>query len=80
MLTLEYQAQFKKDMRLLIKRKWNLSLLEEAVEILQNEQTLPAVYMDHPLSGNWKDHRDCHIQGDWVLIYKSSRKEKRCGW
>jgi len=31
---------------------------------------LPAVYLDHPLKGNWRGFRDAHIEPDWVLIYK----------
>ena len=70
MLSLEYQNQFKKDIKNLIKRKWNMSLLHEVVEMLQIGEPLPEQYMDHALSGNWKDYRDCHVRGDWVLIYR----------
>ena len=70
MLSLEYQNQFKKDIKNLIKRKWNMSLLQEVVEMLQIGEPLPEQYMDHALSGNWKDYRDCHVRGDWVLIYR----------
>ncbi|MDO4699015.1 MAG: type II toxin-antitoxin system mRNA interferase toxin, RelE/StbE family [Pasteurellaceae bacterium] len=35
-----------------------------------NRQPLPARYQDHQLTGEWKFYRDCHIQGDLVLIYK----------
>ena len=70
MLTLEYQAQFKRDMRIILKRKWDIRHLQEVVEKLQNEQELPERCKDHALLGDWKGYRDCHIKDDWVLIYK----------
>ncbi|MBQ8692931.1 MAG: type II toxin-antitoxin system YafQ family toxin [Synergistaceae bacterium] len=70
MLTLEFQAQFKKDVRNLIKRKWDMNLLREVTDMLQNKIELPARYKDHQLSGNWQGYRDCHIRGNWVLIYR----------
>jgi mRNA interferase YafQ len=63
-------AKFKKDVRLLMKRGYDLSLLQEVVAMLANGETLPEQYHDHPLRGNRKGYRDCHIQSDWVLIYK----------
>jgi mRNA interferase YafQ len=40
------------------------------VTILANDEPLPRRYFDHPLSGEWSDHRDCHIRPDLVLIYR----------
>jgi len=45
------------------------ALLETAT-MLANDDTLPRRYFDHPLSGEWIDHRDCHIRPDLVLIYR----------
>jgi len=36
---------------------------------------LESKYKDHQLSGNWKDHRDCHIEPDWILIYRTTPDE-----
>lgn len=48
-----------------------MSLLKTVMmHLIANEGPLPAEYNDHPLSGRWNDHRDCHVSGDWVLIYK----------
>jgi len=47
-----------------------MSLLLDVIEKLANGETLPAVYQDHPLRGDRRGYRDCHIQNDWVLIYK----------
>ena len=71
MLELEYSAQFKKDFKKIAK-----SPIPDVVEVghvikqLQLSKTLPEKYVDHPLSGNWKNYRDCHIKPDLVLIYK----------
>jgi len=63
-------SQYKKDVRLLKKRGYDLSLLNGVVAKLANGETLPPQHRDHPLKGNRKGYRDCHIQNDWVLIYK----------
>jgi len=44
--------------------------LERVMELLAAGQMLPPEYRDHPLRGEWADCRDCHIRGDWVLIYR----------
>ena len=63
-------ARFKKDIKMLKKRGFDLSLLEAVVAKLVNGETLPERYRDHPLKGTRKGYRDCHILNDWVLIYK----------
>lgn len=40
--------------------------------LLANDRPLPERHRDHPLSGDWKDHRDCHIKPDLVFIYRKS--------
>lgn len=61
---------FKKDYKLAIKRGQNIKLLEDIVETLAMGDTLPEKNKDHPLSGNWAKHRECHILPDWLLIYR----------
>ena len=46
------------------------ALLMETVNMLAADQPLPHRYFDHPLAGEWRDHRDCHIRPDLVLIYR----------
>jgi len=72
MLKLEFTGQFKKDYKLAVKRGCNPSKLEEAITILCNEQPLPEIYRDHALvnSRNYAGMRECHIQPDWLLVYK----------
>lgn len=43
--------------------------LETVVTKLANGEQLDEQYQDHPLSGQWKGHRECHINPDWLLIY-----------
>ena len=69
MLVLKQTSQFKKDLRRMVKRGANMELLDEVIMLLRERKPLPAKYEDHPLTGNWVGHRDCHIQPDWLLIY-----------
>ena len=72
MLKIEYQGQFKKDFKLAVKRGCDISELQKVISLLAEEQPLPEKYRDHALtnSGEYKDVRECHIQPDWLLIYK----------
>ena len=63
-------SQFKKDIKKQIKRGKDLNKIKAVIELLAEEKQLPPSYRDHPLSGNWKGHRDCHIESDWLLIYR----------
>ena len=44
--------------------------------LTENLAPLPPEYLDHPLKGQWQDYRDCHIRGDWVLIYRINRADE----
>ncbi|MGA8760220.1 MAG: type II toxin-antitoxin system YafQ family toxin [Stellaceae bacterium] len=46
------------------------AMLLETVNMLAADKPLPHRYLDHPLGGEWKDHRDCHIRPDLILIYR----------
>ena len=61
---------YKRDRKVFISRGFNITLLDDAVDILASGGTLPERYRDHKLIGNWKGHRECHITPDWLLIYK----------
>lgn len=45
-------------------------MLLPVIEMLANDTQLPRRYKDHPLAGEWSDHRDCHVRPDLVLIYR----------
>lgn len=69
MLDIDYSSAFKQDYKRCQKRGYDLSLLFSVLDDLVNERELDERYRDHPLSGNWKDHRELHILPDWLLIY-----------
>ena len=68
--TIKYTSQFKKDYKLAKRRGLNLSLLKNIISLLANGVQLDEKYGDHDLSGDWKGHRECHIQPDWLLVYR----------
>jgi mRNA interferase YafQ len=63
-------SRFKKDLKNLIKQGKEMAKLAEVVDTLASGETLDEKYYDHLLSKNWAGFRDCHIEPDWVLIYK----------
>jgi len=69
-LNLQYTTQFKKDYKRIKKQNKDLSKIRVVIEKLSSGQVLDPKYNDHQLSGNWKGHRDCHIEPDWLLIYR----------
>ena len=68
--TIKYTSQFKKDYKLAKRRGLNLSLLKKIISQLANGVQLDEKYRDHDLSGDWKGHRERHIQPDWLLSYR----------
>lgn len=75
MLTIRYEATFRKDFKRIVKRGYDIRLLEEVIEILASGNLLPEKYKDHKLSGDYKDFRECHITPDWLLIYQINDNE-----
>ena len=64
-------AQFKSDFRRIARSgRHRAADLLRAIEDLSNDIPLASKYRDHELSSNWREHRDCHIKPDWLLIYK----------
>lgn len=66
---------FKKDLKIAIKRGYNIELLEKVIELIASGEKLPAKYRDHGLSGIYKGARECNITPDWLLIYEIENKE-----
>ena len=75
MLTIKYESSFKKDFKRIVRRGYNIRLLEEVIEILASGNELPEKYKDHKLIGNYVDCRECHITPDWLLIYQIDGNE-----
>ena len=64
-------GQFKRDYKLPLRRGYNVAKLRVVVTILMDGDRLPREYLDHPLKGrDYKEYRECHIEPDWLLIYK----------
>lgn len=70
MLKVVYSSKFKKDYKLIKKRGYNMSKFEKLLTMLANEEKLPQNYSDHALTGDFIGFRECHIEPDWLLIYK----------
>lgn len=68
-------TQFKKDVKLALKRGKDIDKLKEVLELLINQLPLPARFRDHLLIGQYKGTRECHIEPDWLLIYEDSESE-----
>ena len=65
-----WTTRFKKDYKLAMKRHLNIELLDDIIRALARGDVLPEKNKDHELSGDWAGHRECHIQPDWLLIYR----------
>ena len=71
--TSRFKKDYKKDYKKASKNQHSKDLdieLHAIVNLLIGDAHLPEKYRDHPLLGDWKDHRDCHIRPDLVLIYR----------
>ena len=75
MLTIKYQAAFKRDYKRIVKRGYDTRLLEQVIELLAEHKPLPEKFRDHDLTGNYKGCRECHIQPDWLLVYEVNNDE-----
>lgn len=64
-----YTGKFRNDFKAAIKRGYNMSLIQSVMKDIENEVSLDPKYKDHPLSGNYLGHSECHLQPDWLLIY-----------
>ena len=75
MYSLVFTNRMKHDLKLMKKRGKNISKLEVVLDILLSGEELPVQYKDHQLKGVMQDFRECHIEPDWLLIYKKEDKE-----
>ena len=78
MRTIERTGQFKRDWKRESKGRYRNTLAADFVEIIEalaNDRALAERHRDHALTGDWKDHRDCHVKPDLVLIYRKPDDE-----
>jgi mRNA interferase YafQ len=70
MLAVVYRRKFKKNLDMMIRRGKNPEKIKEVILVLASGNTLDIRYKDHALSGNLSGFRDCHIDPDWLMIYR----------
>jgi mRNA interferase YafQ len=75
MLNRVYQKKFVKDVGRVKRRSKDLAKLSAVIKLLLEEQVLAAKYKNHKLQGDYKNHWECHIEPDWLLIYAKTKTE-----
>jgi mRNA interferase YafQ len=78
MRTIKRTGKFKRDYRRELKGQHGKALVTELPKLLRElafDQPMAAAWRDHALTGDWKDHRDCHVKPDLVLIYRKPDDE-----
>ncbi len=69
-LVLLTTTAFERDLRRVEKQGKDLDKLEAVVDLLQAQTPLPVRCRPHPLRGDWSGHWDCHVESDWLLLYR----------
>lgn len=75
MLTIRYHNLFKKDYKRVVKRGYDVKLMETVIRLLVQREPLPKKYRDHDLTGDYIGFRECHITPDWLLVYEIKEDE-----
>ena len=70
--SIQITTQFKKDYKQAVKRGCDITKLKKVISMLADGEKLPQKYSDHALKGIFSGYRECHIEPDWLLIYKIS--------
>ncbi len=66
--------QYKRDVRRLYKKHYEVHFLSTVTKILQRDGIVPIQYGPHKLHGKWSGYFECHLEKDWLLIYKTDAK------
>lgn len=74
MLILETTVQFRRDYKRMMKRGYKRELIEKTIDTLIEGKLLEGKYRDHELKGDYVGFRECHIQPDWLLVYKVDKR------
>lgn len=75
MLNIVASNQFKKDLKLATKRGLRIEKLRDVVNTLARQETLDEKFRDHGLVGDYHGFRECHIEPDWLLVYRTNEEE-----
>jgi mRNA interferase YafQ len=70
MFVLVYTRQFERDLKRMQRRDKNVVKLKILLQTLAAEEPLDPIHRDHKLLGKWQGRRECHVESDWLLIYK----------
>ena len=71
MRVLDQTGSFRRDLKRITKRGYDLGKLAKVLNLLQENTPLPMSNRPHPLNGRWKGFLECHIEPDWLLIYQA---------
>jgi mRNA interferase YafQ len=71
MLTPVYTRQLERDVKGREKRGKNMEKLKIIIRSLTDEEAIDPIHRDHKFLGDWQGRRECHIESDWILIYKT---------
>jgi mRNA interferase YafQ len=75
LLEFSFTGQFKKDLKLMEKRRKDMDKIFEIMALLIWGEPLPERCREHGLSGGYEGLTDCHIEGDWVMLYRKSEEK-----
>lgn len=75
MYKIAYTKQFKKSLKLCLRRGLDAGLLNDVLNILSESGKLPVKYKPHKLKGKYSECWECHIQPDWLLVWQQNDKE-----
>ena len=70
MLEIKFTPQMKRDMKRMQKRGKDMDKMTNVLAILAEGRKLPPKHKDHPLKGSMNHLRECHIEPDWLLLYR----------
>ena len=67
-----FTSQYKRDLKLALRRKLPEEKLNEVIKLLATDQPLPAANKDHALKGEFRGFRECHIEPNWLLVWEQN--------
>ncbi|MDR3314731.1 MAG: type II toxin-antitoxin system YafQ family toxin [Oscillospiraceae bacterium] len=70
MLKVEFTNKMKRDFKRMQKRGKDMQKLDAALRLLVSQNGMPLQYKDHPLKGEMAEYRECHVEADWLLVYR----------
>ena len=80
MLKAHHTGSFKGDLKKAERQHRNMTFLAELMDNLVAEQSLDPRHRDHALQGKWQGYRECHVQNDWLLVYKVDKQNNIIGF